>query len=604
MKIFSFNEGLNGSYVSRPSGTVSTPTSAPFVRSEKGYAAQFVSASSSKILIPTLVLSRNATSIVVWFKGWDDTDVASAFLLANTTGGYAYIGQSATQLKSESNTNNDYWLNLTVHGIVLTKWYCLIMVADSGTVNSYLQNILVDTETPSDDLTIASIGALTTGANGFDGRIAKVEIYDSSLTVQERAKEYKEFLKAPPRGIELYPKPVLPERKPTDLSRYVDTGLCLAHNMIPSSGNLLVDTSNQNAPSTISGASEILEGLSFDGKDDYGAINLSLALAATVKTICFRIKLASTTEMILDGDNTGSLVIDANAGTLQYPAYDNAFIDGVDTDTIFADQWTDVVITSSTAVDNNTPTLGRTTAAAFTFGKFEIADLQYWSNEWTQEMAAEYHNKWVKPVLGRIPSVYDGIGSISPFGMIQGTGSFSVQEMTAQDAVLKELDIGTKYIRCDVAGTIAVPCTHAYGTLEFYILKGATTVIFIQFIGNNTETYRTNSGYLLYILVNKQFYLAESNGVGGSPTKFNTVTSYILADTWYGITQTNALNGEKTTYIKGGTFGQNYQLVDPTGGSGTNPVTDNTYTTSKYVVADLDVGDCIIIKGWDNGVKQ
>jgi len=263
----------------------------------------------------------------------------------------------------------------------------------------------------------------------FDGNIGEIVVYDHILTAKERSDAYERFLKASPRGIELYPKPVLPEYKIKDMSRYVDTGLCLSYNCIPSAGARLVDTSNQNATGAIYGASEILEGLSFDGKDDYVAPNLSIALAATIKTICFRIKLASTTEMILDGDNTGSLIIDTNAGILQYPAYDNAFIDGVDIDTIFADQWTDIVITSSTPVDNNTPTLGRTTAAAFTYGKFEIADLQYWSNQWTLADAKKYHNSFVKPVLGRIPSVYDAVGATWPFGMVQGTGSYVVDEI-------------------------------------------------------------------------------------------------------------------------------------------------------------------------------
>jgi hypothetical protein len=33
------------------------------------------------------------------------------------------------------------------------------------------------------------------------------------------------------------------------------------------------------------------------------------------------------------------------------------------------------------------------------------------------------------------------------------------------------------------------------------------------------------------------------------------------------------------------------ELVDVSGGSGTNPVTDNTYTTSNYLVVDNDAGD-------------
>ena len=34
-----------------------------------------------------------------------------------------------------------------------------------------------------------------------------------------------------------------------------------------------------------------------------------------------------------------------------------------------------------------------------------------------------------------------------------------------------------------------------------------------------------------------------------------------------------------------------WELVDTTGGSGSNPVTDDTYKTSQYFVADLDAND-------------
>ena len=47
-------------------------------------------------------------------------------------------------------------------------------------------------------------------------------------------------------------------------------------------------------------------------------------------------------------------------------------------------------------------------------------------------------------------------------------------------------------------------------------------------------------------------------------------------------------------YIKGGTFGwDDWTTVSTAGGSGTNPVTDNTYTTSNYLVADIDDTDTI-----------
>ena len=49
-------------------------------------------------------------------------------------------------------------------------------------------------------------------------------------------------------------------------------------------------------------------------------------------------------------------------------------------------------------------------------------------------------------------------------------------------------------------------------------------------------------------------------------------------------------------FIIGGAYGNTetgWTLVDTTGGSGSNPVVDSTYTTSNYFVADLDAGDRI-----------
>jgi hypothetical protein len=57
-------------------------------------------------------------------------------------------------------------------------------------------------------------------------------------------------------------------------------------------------------------------------------------------------------------------------------------------------------------------------------------------------------------------------------------------------------------------------------------------------------------------------------------------------------------------FIKGGDFGDTYTLVDTTGGSGSNPVTDSTYTTSEYIVADLDAGDRLTNILLNSGVDQ
>ncbi len=70
------------------------------------------------------------------------------------------------------------------------------------------------------------------------------------------------------------------------------------------------------------------------------------------------------------------------------------------------------------------------------------------------------------------------------------------------------------------------------------------------------------------------------------------MAGYVADSTWYRFGVTRRDDGQFTAYIKGGVF-TSWTLIDPTGGSGTNPVTDTTYTASKYVVLDLGVGDLI-----------
>ena len=57
-------------------------------------------------------------------------------------------------------------------------------------------------------------------------------------------------------------------------------------------------------------------------------------------------------------------------------------------------------------------------------------------------------------------------------------------------------------------------------------------------------------------------------------------------------------------FIKGGDFGDDWTLIDTTGGSGPNPVKDSTYKTSNYFVADLDAGDRLANLKIYDGVEQ
>jgi len=57
-------------------------------------------------------------------------------------------------------------------------------------------------------------------------------------------------------------------------------------------------------------------------------------------------------------------------------------------------------------------------------------------------------------------------------------------------------------------------------------------------------------------------------------------------------------------FISGGSFGEQYTLVDTAGGSGTNPIGDSTYTTSRFFVSDLDAADAVTNLRLKDGVPQ
>jgi len=145
------------------------------------------------------------------------------------------------------------------------------------------------------------------------------------------------------------------------------------------------------------------------------------------------------------------------------------------------------------------------------------------------------------------------------------------------------------------AGIAYINQDKAYGTWEFDVNKGgADDILTIIFINDNIETFTSNkNSYYFQIYSNEALYFSRYSE-GSEQSLFYTAASYIAINTDYRIKITRSLAGVFTVYIKGGTFGwDSWTTVSVAGGSGTNPVTDNTYTTSNYFIADLDNTDTI-----------
>jgi len=177
-------------------------------------------------------------------------------------------------------------------------------------------------------------------------------------------------------------------------------------------------------------------------------------------------------------------------------------------------------------------------------------------------------------------------------------GSFDILDVEEVPEGYPLLDKGDKYLECTSAGVAAIPCNIAFGIWEFDCYQeGLPQIFFIQ----NSITNGNAQGYNLFLNANQGIQLQRK----GIANDFVTANNYIDTNTWYRFKITRTLDGEFTVYIRGGAFGNDdWTLVSVTGGSGTNPVTDTSYTESQYFVLDFDSGDRIANLEIRNLVRQ
>jgi hypothetical protein len=372
----------------------------------------------------------------------------------------------------------------------------------------------------------------------------------------------------------------------------------------------------------------------FDGVDnnvDLGtSINSDLGYAAAF-TICVRFKKTSnfsgTNEVLFGsaiGNNDRFSIFGHTSNSIRYGHHD-----GVDNHGVYADfnpsgdfqtlvvtnnnqistgWYNGVVMLSNTTVTTNgtaKSTIGIRQDGTLPFDG-EIEEIKIYNYVFTQQEAEDYHNSFAKRVKLIEEFKWDAVGANPPREWTPGTGSYEVKELAAQDAVLKHLDVGVKYLECTSAGTIAIPSKAAYGTWEWDWYKDpANHPVFVEFIGVNKNIYTSNTGYQIFL---------GGGGFGnvdgpyldrvtsGRFNLFSGSVSYMPHSTWYRMKITRTKDGEFYVYVKGGTFGNDWTLIVESGGS--NPVTDNTHTASEYFVLDFDAGDRIANIKITEGVIQ
>ena len=590
MLVYSFNKNGSGSYLDSVSGTKGVNTSGLWKKTEKGYAWLGNGVDTKVTLAQTLSLGT-VFSFTCAIRVTDNTIARASLAKGIVNFSSPILLTPSSQIIYVHDGTNNVFENRPE--LFDGNWHIVTVTKNGTSVYFYVDGIIGAEKTLASDISI-SIDQLFNRSDGsyFKGYCNYIEIDNTILSQKQINNLYKDFLRNKGTGSSIYKNdfPI----KADDLSN--KNGLVAAYNMIPSRGGVLVDTSGNGNNGTINGAISTKNGMAFDAVKSY--IELNSIINQTIGSYSCRITPK-------DFSNSGHLLGNINA-TISYIRFDT---DGkiriesttngdtdvfdyvfdvdkeytitvtVDSNNLFVLYVNGILEDSFTLVSN---ALGIMYIGAIALGTTRqlgaiIEDILIWSKVLSLQEIKNYHNQFVKPTI--IEDFQNKPVGEFPREWIKGTGTYIVSESVD----------GNKYLENTVAGTAAIQSKIAYGEWKFDIYKeaagNAIQVFFMQGVNDDS----TSQGYNIFI-TNLEAIRLQIKGVSNL---FTTANDYITIKTWYRIKVTNTEAGVKTTYIKGGAFGDNYVLVDPTGGTGTNPVTDNTYTTSKYFVTDLDAGDRI-----------
>ncbi|MFH2142524.1 MAG: LamG-like jellyroll fold domain-containing protein, partial [Bacteroidota bacterium] len=540
------------------------------------------------------------------------------------------------------------------------------------------------------------------------------------------------------------------------------TGLVAAYNMIPQNGILVdIGANGYNATQTVAGSVSTLEGIKFNNASYYDANHKPTANGS----LLIRFKAHLALNQYLYGSKLTNdrmfIAIDVSAKFCAGVANQGIAVIVGTTTLLEGKEYTGAITWDGTTVElwlngskeyssAQSGVIANTTRNNFLGAlnddgvvtlptKCEITDIREYNRKLSDQEIKDYHNSFVKPVLIEDFSDVGADGVVkTPREWAKGTGTYKIGELTAQDAVLKDLDVGAKYLECVTAGTIATQSTQVYGEWEFDV--NSAIAPFVNFISDNKIAYNGFNGYTIYFYADGKIDLTKSN-TGSGNNLFRTAVGYHSKNTWYrlkvarlqsegvfkdiptlqvsdmendisptdyttftsngrygfsvtsdgsaimiagtadeiavtdtkkyliefdavlnsgtapqakfakflgGTGQSNTItviNGRNShiltatgtdtdvlqffnvstttdyevsgltirriydkdtfaVFIKGGAFGNTWTLVSTAGGSGTNPVTDATYTTSNYIVVDADAGDRVGNIKILNGVRQ
>jgi hypothetical protein len=555
-----FESLVNGSLldpIGGNNGTLTAGVSRGFVQTDKGLALEMDGA-NTKVVYGDI---ENIKSIGLWIN----LDTTTEQILEGSANDK--LIHASTGTLTYTDFDNAYIDNVDTNTIT-TGWHCVVI-----------------TSTTDVDMSAVTLALNNTSYGKF--QCAKVTFWSEDVSTKTRNEYYANFLASSQIG---QPKRGFSLDKPKDLSDEI--GLVAGYNMTLDEDGTGADLVGNALDITFSGGFLPTDnGIRFHGVDGKGVVGN----VGNTKSMSFRIKLDSTTEKILEGAANDKL-IHASSGTMTYPEFDNAFIDGIDSNAITAGQWTNVVIVSSTNVDMSAVTIALNNA---TYGDFEMADLRFYSTQLTLANAITLHNSFILPTLVEtFDEGADGIAKL-PREWIAGTGTYKISQVNQSDTLPTFPDgikLYDKYLECTVAGTIATLSHQAFGTWEWDMYKLDASEVFVLFtasvVGNRTAT--GQDGY--YLGSSNAENLILGKNTDGTPSALYVGANGIInASQWYHY---------KVTKIKPGVMSLLVDGVLVAASSGSNPVTDTSFSTSVFTVLDNDAGDRVANFNYKDEIEQ
>lgn len=164
-------------------------------------------------------------------------------------------------------------------------------------------------------------------------------------------------------------------------------------------------------------------------------------------------------------------------------------------------------------------------------------------------------------------------GQVGPWRIVDGTWAY------------RDDGIRRKVVALANGSTAWIPGSQAYGAWHFRFKKVSDTGnVILQFVSakSDVSTVSGQNTYLFNAFSDESVHIFRYDNGAFASAVLGSAPGYISLNTEYEVFITRAFDGYSTMWIRGGVY-TNWTFVDDG--------TDNTHTTTRYMVLDVDLND-------------